>query len=428
MVNKNDLEEILAKALEETRGPDGKVNLAEIERKTGVSRGVLRRWQENGYRIIAANKGGRPSGSRKLAAYEENVDQFLKSVLTNSAVILTRIKELGYSGGQTILKEYITAHRDLVPAPRVLAIPQNNRGRRYTTEPGDCYQMDWGFVDVADMRGGTWRCACFAMVCHHCGFRFMEFFPNARQENLFIGMIHAFSVMGIPSRVLTDNMKSVVIGRDAVGNAIFNHDYDEFQKLIGFRTDLCKVAHPFTKGAVEQLVRFVKENFVQGREFVNVSDLNAQAFQWCIEKNGRILKEKGCIPNEEHALEKAALVSLSDPIPLLPYLAPLRSISFDGFVEYEGRRFGVPLSYTAKKARVLRNGDKLQVLTTEGSVLSEYSVDWSMKSKTCPGQWDPAVKDCMPEEFPTTPVKVRMSLTAKSTGRFSRFAFSKEVK
>ena len=106
--------------------------------------------------------------------------------------------------------------------------------------------MDWGFVDAIDMIGNAWRCACFAMVCHHCGFRYVEFFPNAKQENLFIGMRHAFSVMGIPKRVLTDNMKSVTLGLDAAGNVIYNHDYDAFQRLLGFRTELCKVAHPFT--------------------------------------------------------------------------------------------------------------------------------------------------------------------------------------
>ena len=59
--------------------------------------------------------------------------------------------------------------------------------------------------------GRLWKCACFVMVCHHCGFRYIEFFPNSMQESLFIGMLHAFSVMGVPRRVLTDNMKSVTL-------------------------------------------------------------------------------------------------------------------------------------------------------------------------------------------------------------------------
>ena len=44
------------------------------------------------------------------------------------------------------------------------------------------------------------------MVCHHCGSAHVEFFPNARQENLLIGMLHAFSALGVPATVLTDNI------------------------------------------------------------------------------------------------------------------------------------------------------------------------------------------------------------------------------
>lgn len=374
MVNENDLGEILAQELERIKECGERINLAEIERRTGISRAVLRRWQSNGYVIQPSRKGWR-SGTSKLDDVSETVDALLRKGVANSSVILGRIRELGYDGGISILKDYIRRHRDLVPAPRHIVASTGNRGRRYTTGRGDCYQMEWGFVNVVDVAGNGWRCACFVMVCHHCGFRYVEFFPNARQENLFIGMIHAFSVMGIPKRVLTDNMKSVTLGRDAAGNVIYNHDYDEFQRLLGFRTELCRVAHPFTKGAVERLVRYVKENFIQGREFINVSDLNAQAFRWCMEKNGLLLRERQCIPNEEHAIEKAGLVQMTDPQPLLAYLAPERSISFDGFVEYEGRRFGVPCSYTGKKARVMRSGDELMILTSSGEVLQRYDVD-----------------------------------------------------
>ena len=401
MVNENDLGEILAQELERIKECGERINLAEIERRTGISRAVLRRWQSNGYVIQPSRKGWR-SGTSKLDDVSETVDALLRKGVANSSVILERIRELGYDGGISILKDYIRRHRDLVPAPRHIVASTGNRGRRYTTGRGDCYQMDWGFVNVVDVAGNGWRCACFVMVCHHCGFRYVEFFPNARQENLFIGMIHAFSVMGIPKRVLTDNMKSVTLGRDAAGNVIYNHDYDEFQHLLGFRTELCRVAHPFTKGAVERLVRYVKENFMQGREFINVSDLNAQAFRWCMEKNGLLLRERQCIPNEEHAIEKA---------------------SFDGFVEYEGRRFGVPCSYTGKKARVMRSGDELMILTSSGEVLQRYDVDWSKVSKTCPGQWAP-----MPEELPTAPVKAVVHVSGhRPEGRFSRFSFHREA-
>lgn len=48
-------------------------------------------------------------------------------------------------------------------------------------------------------------------------------------------------------------------------------------KTVGFQTKLCKPRHPFTKGKVERLVRFAKENFLVGRVFWNITDLNRAA-------------------------------------------------------------------------------------------------------------------------------------------------------
>ena len=85
------------------------------------------------------------------------------------------------------------------------------------------------------------------MICHHCGECYIEFFPNAKQENLFIGMIHAFQYMGIPRFVLTDNMKSVILHRDLEGHPVWQKDYETFMKTIGFETKLCKPRHPFNE-------------------------------------------------------------------------------------------------------------------------------------------------------------------------------------
>ena len=80
-------------------------------------------------------------------------------------------------------------------------------------------------------------------------------------------------------------MKSVVIKRDLDGHPVWQKDYEVFMTTVGFQTKLCKPRHPFTKGKVERLVRFVKDNFLAGRTFWNISDLNRAAFEWCEKQN-----------------------------------------------------------------------------------------------------------------------------------------------
>lgn len=174
----------LARAIEEMQaeyGPGFKLealNLAELERRTGISRAKLRRLKENGFVDMPHGLKGRKAPKTLLTGYTATLDKLLKSGVTNSAVCLKRLQENGFPGGLTIVKDYIAAHQELVPAKRCLVAPQGNRGRRYTTEPGEAFQMDWGFTKVLDYNGNEYTAACFAMICHHCGQRYVEFFPT----------------------------------------------------------------------------------------------------------------------------------------------------------------------------------------------------------------------------------------------------------
>lgn len=238
-------------------------------------------------------------------------------------------------------------------------------------------------------------------------------------------MIHAFTYMGVPETVLTDNMKSVVIERDAEGNPIWQNDYEEFMKTIGFNTKLCKVAHPFTKGAVERLVRFVKENFMAGRVFGNITDLNYEALRWCNAQNGKYHKAVDCIPAEKHQSEcmmTAKILTVDHDV--MMYLCPVRKISFDGFVNYEGRRFGVPYFYTEKQCRVRRDAFNLYIydmdLTKE---LTRHNVTWSRKDSFCKDQYT----DGQPEEYPSMPVRTTMYQLEEPvpSTSFDKFDFEK---
>lgn len=286
--------------------------------------------------------------------------------------------------------------------------------------------MDSGFVNIDTNNGQTFRAACFAMMCHHCGMRYVEFFPNAKQENLFIGMIHAFQRLGVPEYILTDNMKSVVNGRDVNGYPIWNHDYEDFMETIGFRTKLCKPRHPFTKGAVERLIRFIKESFVDGRTFSNITDLNYEALKWCDEQDNVYHTCVDCTPAHEHALHcmaRAHNLVITGAIQM--YLCVERKISFDGFVNFEGRKFGVPYSYKSKICRVTRNGYTLYIYSNDlRYLLTKHNVTWSRRDSYCQDQFKE-----QPEEFPTMPIKVHMHQESgyKHSSVFDRFNFDKEA-
>ena len=421
-IKSNGLENIISQAIEEMKSEQGdhfsleKINLAELERRTGISRAKLRRFKENGFVFKPHALEGRKAPRTILTGYTAILDDLLRKGITNSSVCLERLRAVGFSGGLT---DYIAAKRQLVA-------PQGSRGRRFTTEPGEAYQMDWGFTKVVDYDGSEYNAACFAMVCHHCGQQYIEFFPNAKQENLFIGMLHAFGYMGIPKYVLTDNMKSVVRHRDFEGHPVWQKDYEPFMKTVGFQTKLCKPRHPFTKGKVERLVRFVKENFLAGRVFGNITDLNRAALEWCSRQNSSYHNATAGVPQELHESWCAEHLRILEMNPsLLFYLCPERRISFDGFVNYEGRRFGVPFSYRLSTARVMRKDDMIYIYSSDlKQLLTTHDVTWSKRDRYCADQYAP-----QPEEFPTMPVRTEISRIPEPEPilSFEKFNFDREV-
>lgn len=404
-----------------------KVNLAAFAARTGLTRSKARTLKAKGFKATPHGRCGMKAEKTLLTGYAGVIDDLLRKGVTNSDVCLERVSEQGYEGGLTTVKNYISAHSDLVPAKRKLVAPQGSRGRRFQTAPGEAFQMDWGFVEVEDWEGRTYKIACFAMVCHHCGTCFVEFFPNARQENLFIGMVHAFMLMGVPGHVLTDNMKSVVVKRDVEGNPVWQADYAAFMACVGFKTRLCKPRHPFTKGKVERLVRFVKDNFLAGRTFADVTQLNSEALAWCASQGSRYRRATACIPAEEHeakCLPAAGMLESTEEV--AAYLCPRRKISFDGFVSYEGRRFGVPYWHAGKTCRVSREGTILHIYTEDLSMeLVAHAVTWGRRDSFCADQYS----DAQPCELPTAPVAtvIKQLEPPGPNPAFAKFDFGKDL-
>ena len=427
------LQEIIDNALLDMRREAGgeldleHVNLADFCRRTGLSRSKARTIRSHGFRALPHGRTGQKASRTVMSGHEDVADSLLRKGVTNSAVILERLRGDGYVGGLTTVKEYIRAHMDLVP-PKAKApahAPQGT-GMRYSTAPGECFQMDWGFVDVDEGDGTSWRAACFCMVCHHCGTSYAELFPNARQECLLIGMGHAFMCMGIPDFVLTDNMKSVVTRRDADGRPVWQHDYAAFMECIGFGTRLCRPRHPFTKGKVERLVRYVKENFLAGRTFADFTQLNEEALLWCRRTGAEWHRATDMVPADEHAGAcMAHLRTLPHSEEVDRYLCPLRRVSFDRFVSYEGRRFGVPWWYGGRRVRVSREGRLLHIYSEDLSrELAVHPVTWSRKDSCCEGQFR------QPEELPTQPVTTTIERVAPAAedSAFGRFAFGRRAR
>jgi transposase len=183
-----------------------------------------------------------------------------------------------YTGGETAFYDYVRKiRRARKQTPRNLAL-------RFEGVPGEYLQIDWGEVrdlplTKAGMEGQTRY--FFAARLKYSRYMYVSFHTDMREETLLRCLIACFTAIdGVPWAVVTDNMKTAVLGRDEDHQPIWNPAYQKLAVEFKFHPDVCAPASGNQKGAVENLVKFVKGNFLPGRSFYDDVDLAEQCTAW----------------------------------------------------------------------------------------------------------------------------------------------------
>ena len=115
----------------------------------------------------------------------------------------------------------------------------------------------------------------------------------------------AFQYFGGKPRKIIYDQDRVLISRENLGDLVLTTKFQSFVKEQHFLPVFCRKADPESKGKVENVVKYVKGNFLSGRLFHNIDRLNEEARLW-LERTGNG-KEHGTtrlIPNREFIVEK----------------------------------------------------------------------------------------------------------------------------
>lgn len=177
-----------------------------IARMTGLDRRTIsKRLKE---------KGLKP---RKKVEYKSKLDPFknyirqrIADALPNkipSSVIYREIVDKGYEGKIRILQSYMSSlYKEFLPLKEEKVI-------RFETAPGVQAQVDWSVI-----KGGKNPIYAFVMILGYSRYAYVYFTDNMRQETFQECHKKAFDFFeGVPKSILYDNLKSVVIQRNAYG-------------------------------------------------------------------------------------------------------------------------------------------------------------------------------------------------------------------
>jgi transposase len=246
----------------------------EIAVRLGVSRGLIYHWLRTGQLDQDVDALYVPRARRtvatKLDPYKAIIAERLNTYPELSAVrLFEEVRAAGYPGGVAQLRLFVRRIRPRPPAEEVV---------RFETPPGLQAQ-----VDFATFRFPWGRRHVFLLVLGYSRLLWLQFYARQTMATVIEALEGAFTYLGgVPRELLFDQMRSVIVDdqRAVGGRVLENPEFLRFATHWGFRIRACRPYRAQTKGKVERPVRYVRDNFVYGREFLGDGDLNAQALLW----------------------------------------------------------------------------------------------------------------------------------------------------
>ena len=348
-----------------------------IARELGLSRNTVRKYLRS-----PEIPKARPPAKRvsKLEPYKQYIERRLSHGVDNCVVLLREIREQGYTGGYTILK-------DLVQPSRRRRVAQATM--RFETEPGEQAQVDFGRYRYRTPEGRERWAWAFVMILGWSRALYVEFVERADTATFIRCHIHAFEHFGgVPQRCLYDNTKLVVLRRDSEGRPVWNERFADFSACVGFDVKLCRPYRARTKGKIERGVGYVKHNFWPSARFVDIEDLNRQGLHWATSvADVRIHGTTHERPLDRLVIEREHLAAVPGRSRLTVFLREERKVGRDGFVRYGGAWYGVPWTWSGQIVQLDAGKDTVTIFSGEERLALHARAGHSGQRQTIPGQW-----------------------------------------
>ena len=302
--------------------------IREISRRLGLSRNAVRR--------IISHAGQMPRIQRPAA---QRIDpDLLRQLYEQCNGYIQRVHEkLQEEHG--ISTKYSTLTRTL----RQLGIntPKDTRCDRVPDEPGAEMQHD---TSPFNLRVGDEiiKLQASLLYLRYSKRRYLQFYPVFDRFHMKAFLHQALTHWGYAAAICVIDNTNLARWRGLGSNAVIVPEMEAFGKVHGFRF-LCHAPnHPDRKAGEERSFSTVETNFVPGRSFLTLEDLNRQALEWStVRLEQRPQGKAGLIPAKAFEHERAFLTELPPHLPA-PYRLLERSVDEYGFVAVEANYYHVP--------------------------------------------------------------------------------------
>lgn len=246
-------------------GITGHLSAAQLAQSLSLDIKTVRHWIDRPYAPRA-----RARRTSKLDPFKGRIVGWLDAHPLTAQQVFQRLRDAGYQGGISIVKDYVHAVR---PRPREAFLT-------LAFAPGEVAQVDWGEYGTIAVGNTRRRLSFFVMVLAWSRQMYVEFFLSQSMEQFLAAHVNAFQALGVPRKVMVDNLRCAVRRHVRGAPAEFNPRYLDFARHFGFEPVACAPAKGNEKGRVERGVGYVKTNFLNALDLPDFAALNAAVQLW----------------------------------------------------------------------------------------------------------------------------------------------------
>ena len=294
-----------------------------------------------------------------LDPYHEQILKWIEDGLTGVR-IHEKIQQKGVKVGYSTVKDYLT-----------LIKKKEKIFMRIHTSPGEEAQVDFGYVGYTSYQGKKRKTWVFNMRLSYSRLDYYEAVYDQRVETFIRCHIHAFNFFGgIPRMVKIDNLKSAILEANFY-EPVYQELYRNFAHYYGFEPLPCRVRRPNDKGKVESGIKYVKGNFILGRDFKDEYDLEARLSRWNQRINQRTHGTTRKIPQEVFLKEEKAKLLPLPEVEFAMAKVGTRKVYHDCHIYVDYNYYSVPFSYVGKVVEISLT-EKLLKISYQGEEIATH--------------------------------------------------------
>jgi transposase len=311
-----------------------------------------------------------------LDPYEAFVkDRLLKAPAASTAQVLDWLKEHHAGFPKVSIR---TVYNFTMQVRQRYQIPLEEAPREFfMVEPlpyGQQAQADFGQYLLVSAEKKRKKVYFFVMMLSRSRMKFVYFLDRPFTSSHAVDAHEAAFCFfeGITKEVAYDQDRLFLVD-ERLGELLLTQVFKSYVSEQSFHLHFCRKSDPQSKGKVENVVKFVKRNFLNGRIYHDLETLQAEAIGW-LERTGNGMPHTTTrkIPLQEWVLEKPYLHSWI-PLSAQPsYL--LYVVRKDHTVSFRGNFYSVPQGTYKKGAqvRLALKGLELHIHDDRGAFLCKH--------------------------------------------------------